>query len=181
MLFSDTAYQALPPGTPVAELRRFERFFVVPRRERRAPARSRRASPWTDTFSAGTRISTGLALALRRSASSTCSRPVVLLVSDLDDDAGDLERLTSVALAYRKLGIPIRVVGLNPSPEDVRLVERLLPQRRHVVRSRRCRASGAAASSLAGPRPRASPPRSRWRSRSPLFLALTERLRWSRA
>ena len=29
IVFSDTAYQALPPGTPAAELARFERFFVV--------------------------------------------------------------------------------------------------------------------------------------------------------
>ena len=57
----------------------------------------------------------------------------MILVSDLDDDAGDLESLTSVALAYRKLGIPIRVVGLNPSPEDARYVQRLLPKGGQIV------------------------------------------------
>jgi hypothetical protein len=36
--------------------------------------------------------------------------------------------LTSAALAYRQLGIPLRVVGLNPSQEDERLVKRLLVQ-----------------------------------------------------
>lgn len=179
VLFSDTAYQALPPGTPVAELGGFERFFVVatPRSTGLQPQPPQ--SPWTDAFSAGTRISTGLALALQTIREQHLKRPLVLLVSDLDDDAGDIESLTSVALAYRKLGIPIRVVGLNPSPADVRLVERLLPQGGSVLQS-----------SLPGKR--------QGGSHSPvpgrvvgaaialavafaLFLALTERLRWSGA
>jgi hypothetical protein len=128
ILFSDTAYQALPPGTPVAELGAFERFFQVnaPTQPGFQPQPPR--SPWTDQFSAGTRISTGLSLALNVLQDDQLRKPVVLLVSDLDDDAGDLESLTSVALAYRRLGVPIRVVGLNPSPDDARFVQHLLPQ-----------------------------------------------------
>lgn len=127
ILFSDTAYQALPPGTPVAELGRFERFFRISRPKTPGLQPQPPRSPWTSSFSAGTRISTGLSLALEVVRSGHFERPFVILVSDLDDDAGDLESLTSVALAYRRLGIPIRVVGLNPSPEDARYVERLLP------------------------------------------------------
>ncbi|MDX6486223.1 MAG: hypothetical protein QOF43_1376, partial [Gaiellaceae bacterium] len=77
---------------------------------------------------AGTRISTGLSLAINVLQDDRLRKPVVQLVSDHDDDAGDLESLTSVALAYRRLGVPIRVVGLNPSPDDARFVQRLLPQ-----------------------------------------------------
>lgn len=133
ILFSDTAYQALPPGTPVAELARFERFFRVapPSTPGLQPQPPR--SPWTSSFSAGTRISTGLSRALEVVQRDHVARPLVILVSDLDDDAGDLESLTSVALAYRKLGIPIKVVGLNPSPEDARYVERLLPKGGQIV------------------------------------------------
>jgi hypothetical protein len=133
ILFSDTAYQALPPGTPVAELGKFERFFQVnaPTQPGFQPQPPR--SPWTDQFSAGTRISTGLSLALNVLQDERLQRPVVLLVSDLDDDAGDLESLTSVALAYRQVGVPIRVVGLNPSPDDARFIERLLPKGGSVV------------------------------------------------
>jgi hypothetical protein len=128
VFFSDTAYQALPPGTPVTELGKFERFFQVnaPTQPGFQPQPPR--SPWTDQFSAGTRISTGLSLALDVLQGDRLRKPVVLLVSDLDDDAGDLESLTSVALAYRHLGVPIRVVGLNPSPDDASFVQRLLPQ-----------------------------------------------------
>ena len=103
ILFSDTAYQALPPGTPVAELAPFERFFRHPAADPPGVAAdSRRASPWTCSFSAGTRISTGLSLALDVVRGASVARPLVILVSDLDDDAGDLESLTSVALAYRQ-------------------------------------------------------------------------------
>ena len=128
VLFSDTAYQALPPGTRARELRAFERFFVVPRQTTPGSAPVPSANPWSTQFSAGTRISTGLQLALDILRSRRVERPAVVLVSDLDDDAGDIEPLTSVALAYHKLGIPLRVVGLNPSPEDERLVQRLLSQ-----------------------------------------------------
>ena len=116
IVFSDTAYLALPPGTPAAELRPFARRFDLP--EQTGGAITVPTSPWTDSFSAGTKISTGLQLALDTIRAKQLGRPAVLLVSDLDDDVGDLERLTSTALSFRRLGIPVRVVGLNASPED---------------------------------------------------------------
>lgn len=177
VFFSDTAYQALPPGTPVAELARFERFFRVSRPTTPGLQPQPPRSPWTSSFSAGTRISTGLFLALDIVRRQRLQRPLVILVSDLDDDAGDLESLTSVAQSYRRLGIPISVVGLNPSPEDAQYVERLLPQ-----------GSRVADASLPEER------RAGARAELPhglvlavvalglvlaLFLPLTERVRWS--
>ncbi len=178
VLFSDTAYQALPPGTPARELGAFERFFNVPRQTTPGGTPPAPANPWSDQFSAGTRISTGLQLALDVIRTRHLGRPGVVLVSDLDDDAGDIEALTSVALAYRKLGIPLRVVGLSPSPEDQRLLTRLLehpgdlqPATQPGQRGARLEAPSpaplvvlalAAAALLA------------------LLLALTERLHWGR-
>jgi hypothetical protein len=124
IVFSDTAYLALPPGTPAAELRPFARRFDLPAHATGAIAAP--TNPWTQTFSAGTKISTGLQLALDTIEQQRLGRPAVLLVSDLDDDIGDRERLTSTALAFRRLGIPVRVVGLNPSVRDQRDMERLL-------------------------------------------------------
>jgi hypothetical protein len=49
-----------------------------------------------------------------------------VLVSDLDDDPADLPRLASIALAFRRDAIPLRVVGLNPSAQDAELFQRLL-------------------------------------------------------
>ena len=129
VLFSDTAYQTLPPGTPSSELRTFARFFRVPVQTRAGLQPSLPRSPWSDSFSAGTHISAGLQLALDVVRDRGLRHPSVLLVSDLDDDTGDLQRLTDVALAYRHARIPLRVVGLNPSPEDARLVANLLAHR----------------------------------------------------
>jgi hypothetical protein len=180
VLFSDTAYQALPPGTPVRELGAFERFFQVPSATQPGVLPQPPRSPWTDTFSAGTRISAGLSLALNVLRGERLHRPLVLLVSDLDDDAGDLESLTSVALAYRKLGVPIRVVGLNPAPEDVRYVERLLPQGGRVV-------PAALPGKQRGRAGHASPPFALVVVAAALavalavYLVLTERLQWRTA
>jgi hypothetical protein len=127
ILFSDTAYQALPPGTPSSELASFERFFVVKQPSQPGFAPEPPSSPWTTAFSAGTRISTGLSLALEQIRSHALHKPQVLLISDLNDDTSDIESLTSVALAYRHLGVPITVAALNPSPEDANTMERLLP------------------------------------------------------
>lgn len=127
IVFSDVAYQALAPGTPARELRPFARFFDVEVRERPGALPDLPRSPWSDSFSAGTRISTGLELALEVIRERHLEEPAVLLVSDLDDDTGDLPRLGRVALAYRRAGIPLHVVGLNPAPEDVAFVRRLVP------------------------------------------------------
>jgi hypothetical protein len=127
IFFSDTAYQALPPGTPAAQLAPFERFFVVKQPTQPGFQPQPPRSPWTDTFSSGTRISQGLGLALDTIRRDALRDPRVLLVSDLDDDTSDLESLTSVALAYRKLGVPISVAALNPSQQDQAYMQRLLP------------------------------------------------------
>ncbi|HXK15208.1 MAG TPA: vWA domain-containing protein [Gaiellaceae bacterium] len=179
ILFSDTAYQALPPGTPVAELGAFERFFQVSTQTQPGILPEPPQSPWTDQFSAGTRISTGLSLALAVLQEEHLRKPVVLLVSDLNDDAGDLESLTSVALAYRHIGVPIRVVGLNPSPDDASFMQRLLPQ-----------GGGIVSATLPGEKAGAS------KTGLPVtfilvaialalvasaYLAVTERLRWRNA
>jgi VWA domain containing CoxE-like protein len=128
VLFSDVAYELLPPGTPARELRPFERYFVLQRQRGPGFLPEPPISPWGDAFSGGTRISTGLQVAFDRIRAERLARPAVLLVSDLDDDQGDLESLTSVALAMKRSGVTVRVVGLNPAPEDAQFVERLLPR-----------------------------------------------------
>jgi hypothetical protein len=179
IFFSDTAYQALPPRTPVSELGPFQRFFEVSRPTQPGFQPQPPRSPWSDQFSAGTRISTGLALALDVVRKQHLHRPMVVLVSDLDDDAGDLESLTSVALAYRRLGVPIRVVGLNPSPEDMRLVGRLLPPGGGIVTAALPGEQQAGAGTTV--------PTSMVVVAAALavalaaFLVLTERVRWARA
>ena len=129
VVFSDTAYEALPPGSPAAELRAFARYFT-PRRG------GFPTNPWTTAFSAGTRISSGLDLARAVAARERLRHPTIVLVSDLDDDPLDLPRLRRAALAARNAGLRIGVVGLDPSPEDVRFFQRLLERPRDLRTAR---------------------------------------------
>jgi hypothetical protein len=125
IVFSDEAYEALPPGTPAADLRPFVRYFVLPAQTTPGFQPSFPTNPWTTTFTAGTKISAGMALA-RQVALAGVRRPVVVLISDLDDDPGDVPRLAAVLAQYRADGIPTRVVGLNPTPADQALFAKLL-------------------------------------------------------
>ena len=106
VLFSDQAYEALPQGTPAADLAPLVRLFTLPTTTQSGFAPTLPPNPWTASFSGGTRISAGLGLAHAIATSSGKTRPTVVLVSDLSDDPRDLTRLGSVLLAYRRDGIP---------------------------------------------------------------------------
>ena len=134
VVFSDGAYEALPPGVPASDLAPYVRYFTLPNRAQTGAAQAFPANPWSTTFSGGTHISSGLELA-HAIAVAQPRRPAVLLVSDLDDDPGDITALSSVAAAYQRDRVPIRVVGLNPSPQDVALFQRLLGGRLPVVQA----------------------------------------------
>jgi hypothetical protein len=125
VVFSDLAYEALPPGVPASDLAPLVRYFTLPSRTQTGSAPTFPPNPWATTFTAGTRISAGLELA-HTIAAAEPRRPAVVLVSDLDDDPNDLAPLAAVTAAYRRDRIPLRVVGLNPSPQDVLLFQRLL-------------------------------------------------------
>ena len=125
VVFSDQAYEALPPGTPAADLAPLVRYFTLPPQRQPGFAPSFPPNPWQSTFTGGTRIAAGMELA-HQIAVSARRRPTVVLVSDLNDAPGDLARLESVLLAYRRDRIPVRIVGLDPSPSDVIFFQKLL-------------------------------------------------------
>jgi hypothetical protein len=135
VVFSDVAYQALPPGTPSSQLLPFARYFKVPGQTTPGLGPQFPANPWTNPFSAGTRISAGLGLALSVIHEQRLSHPGVILISDLDDDPGDLENLASSALAYRQEGIDIRIVALNAAPRDEQLFGKLLGEASHITQA----------------------------------------------
>ncbi|HZS24963.1 MAG TPA: vWA domain-containing protein [Gaiellaceae bacterium] len=125
VVFSDQAYEALPPGTPSADLAPFVRYFTLPPQRSPGFAPAFPPNPWgVSGFSGGTRISAGMELA-HRIAASGGRHATVVLVSDLDDNPNDLTRLATVMLAFRRDHVPVRIVGLNPEPNDVALFQRL--------------------------------------------------------
>jgi hypothetical protein len=135
VVFSDSAYEMLPPDTRSEELRPLLRFFdqgpagfAIPRGfggrrggdRNPAPGRPREESPWSLAFRGGTRISTGLAEA--RSVIERGNRPLsVLLLSDLDDSGFDTAALTEELVTYEREGIRLRVIPLFPAQEDKHL------------------------------------------------------------
>jgi VWA domain-containing protein len=111
VLFSDIAYEALPPGTPASELRPYLRFF----------AQRGVRNPWADAFSGGTRIWSALDLAHQMLRRERISNGSVVLISDLADAPNDRPLLGQTLASYARDGIPIKIVGLDPTPEDADL------------------------------------------------------------
>jgi hypothetical protein len=150
VLFSGTAYEAVPPGTSGAELREFVRALApfsnvclveplsrttCPPRTRRIDrdsplaeriARRQRMTPWTESFRGGTTISAGLVLAREALERHGMTDRGVLLISDLDDSYLDLPALTRELITYRREGIPIHIVALAPFDDDRFFFERLV-------------------------------------------------------
>ena len=125
VMFSDTAYELLPPNSPPGALLQFIPFFVPLRYYGSTPVFGQ--TPW-DTFMGGTRIATGLEmgrLALRRAHVQHGS---ILLVSDLDDSNNDQGLLEQEALQLRTAHIPVRIVPLFAAPHDLRLFTALFGQ-----------------------------------------------------
>lgn len=126
VVFSDVAYEALPPGTASTDLAPLVRYFTLPKQLQPGFAPTFPTNPWQATFAGGTRISAGLLLAHTLALSQGGRPEPVILISDLDDDPSDLPSLGSVSAAYRRDHVPVRIIGLNPSPADALLFSRLL-------------------------------------------------------
>ncbi|MGH3053745.1 MAG: vWA domain-containing protein [Gaiellaceae bacterium] len=117
VMFSDVGYELLPPNSPPSALQQFVRFFAPKSVQKGAPVFG--LSPWSQ-FSGGTRISTGLVAgeeALRRAQVTDGS---LVLMSDLNDAQDDRDPLVAEATALRRAHIPVRIVPVNASPQNVR-------------------------------------------------------------
>lgn len=112
VVFSDVAYELLPPRTPAKELRPLLRFFM--RAGEDVPP-----NPWTPGFQAGTLISEAMELAremLRRDRVSPAS---IVLISDLETAPTDLPVLGRVLGGLRRSPITVRVVPLSASSDGL--------------------------------------------------------------
>lgn len=128
VVFSDQAYEALPPGTAAANLQPLVRYFQLPKKAAPGFAPTYPTNPWTDSFSAGTKLAAGLTLAHTIAVDHTVRRPVVILISDLDDDPDDRSRLRRILIAYKRDGILLRIVGLNASSANIAYIRQYVPK-----------------------------------------------------
>jgi hypothetical protein len=122
VFFSDSAYEAVPPGTRWTELEPLLRYFEPPPGE---GARRINETPWSE-FRGGTRISSGLAVARSMLQRQHAAGAGVLLISDLNNSIFDVPALTTTLSQYVTDKIPLRVIGLNPAPRNRIIFERLM-------------------------------------------------------
>lgn len=110
VVFSDIAYELLPPRTPAKELRPLLRFFTL-------DGEKLPQNPWTPNFQAGTRISEALELAhsmLRRDRVAPAS---ILLISDLETAPTDYSVLGRTLRELADSDVTVRVAALSPSSD----------------------------------------------------------------
>jgi len=164
VMFSDTAYEAVPPGTSFTEMAPFMRHFgrvrlypCIRRGSRPCPAGSyevpqdtsweeyrrlveeatrggNRVNPWSGSFRSGTRISRGLETARDVLRRDESSGLGILLISDLDDSLFDVPQLTETLIRFKREKIPLKIVGLRPAPDDRELFRRVLGDDAFVTR-----------------------------------------------
>lgn len=116
VVFSDVAYELLPPGTPASALQPILRLLVPPRLG--SPV-----NPWTQTFRAGTKISTAVTLAQGMLERDGVESGSILLVSDLETAPDDVPLLARTLESLRDSSIELRVIGLAPSSDARRIFE----------------------------------------------------------
>jgi hypothetical protein len=127
VVFSDTAYELLPPGSPGNELKAIIRFFT--------PLRGRVTgqgepvlppSPWDESFRAGTQISVGLEAGWQALRREHIRDGALVLISDLATQPDDLRRLVPLLTQMRRKNVPLKILALNPSRMDRTLFARIV-------------------------------------------------------
>ena len=119
VLFSNVAYEALPPGTPASAIEPIARYFTVPATVVAGEQPTFPNNPWSASFTSGTEISIALDLARSIELANQVRHPAVVLISDLADDPNDFQRLNTVLSEYHVEHIELRVIALNADPNDL--------------------------------------------------------------
>ncbi len=124
VIFSDTAYELLPPGSPAADLRPLLRYFKPVRVVDDVPDYP--PNPWSLSFAGGTRASTALEIARQALRRDRIDRGSIVLVSDLEIPLSDIPALTETITTLRREGTQLRVVPLFPNSDARFVFERLV-------------------------------------------------------
>jgi von Willebrand factor type A domain len=119
VVFSDVAYELLPPGTPASELEPVLRVLTPPRR-------GDPPTPWTTSFRGGTRISDALELGGRMLERQHVENGSVVLISDLQTAPDDVTDLARTIDGLKSRGVAVRVVPIGALSDGRLLFTRLL-------------------------------------------------------
>ena len=128
--FSDTAYEMLPPGSHGSDLKSLLRFYRPTGVGSNVdPSTNFPASPWDNTFSGGTMISSGLNLARRMVDRDHVKRATILLVSDLETAGQDRPAFADALIRIRNdPRMTLRIAPLYAIPEERAFVARFVPR-----------------------------------------------------
>ena len=118
VVFSDAAYELLPPGSSGREFQALLRFFRTTSTGFLPP------NPW-DPFRAGTRSSEGLKVA-REALLREGGPGKIILLSDLEVLPDEVQRLVTVFADLRRDGFDTEIIPLAPREEQRRLMELFL-------------------------------------------------------
>jgi len=130
VLASQSAYVALPPETPGAALRGWQRMIsyintqnhklAVRAKLDRTPLPNPTPGdyPWVGVFTGGTRLSAGLAAAIQALRDAGVESGQIVLISDLRDAPEDLPRVSALIARMHELGIQLRVVTVGDAARD---------------------------------------------------------------
>jgi hypothetical protein len=150
VMFSDTAYELLPPNSPPSALTQFVPFFVPLRYYGSTPVFGQ--GPW-DLFMGGTRVGPGLVMAEQSLRRAHVRHGAILLVSDLDDSSADQPVLEQMAVRLRRDHIPLRIVPLFASAHDKNLFAALFGDNAFVDPKAFTHTATRQAKSIAAPEP----------------------------
>ena len=121
--FSDIAYELLPPGSPSGQLQPLIRYFAAVRPKPGPDPYP--PNPWTTSFSGGTQISSGLAVAHAALTRAGQPKGPILLVSDLDTAPDDVPRVALAFNQFKAQGVPFRIVAVSPRADNLSLFKNL--------------------------------------------------------
>lgn len=119
VVFSDTAYELLPTGSPTSELAPILRYLepVEGESDRRFGGSLYLPDPWSTGFRGGTRISSAIDAA-REMVEREGGAGSIVLISDLDTADVDWDPLGLALRRLRESRIPMRIVPLFPLDEN---------------------------------------------------------------
>jgi hypothetical protein len=120
IVFSDGAYEVLPPGTPGRDLVPMIRFFTP------SPGGQAIGDPWSSNFSGGTNVIAGIERALESLERDDVASGSILLVSDLEFVPEQIAQLPALLTKLGETRIDVRVLPVDARPEQRRFFERVL-------------------------------------------------------
>jgi hypothetical protein len=134
VMFSDLPYEMLPPGSPARELEPVLRLLMPRKATKNDPGLPK--NPWSQSFSAGTRISSALELAGDMFARDGIRHGTILLLSDLVTAPEDVPRLARTLQSLQDRSIGVKVIPLTPLRDGRTIFEGLLGKKALIAPSR---------------------------------------------